>query len=541
MPARGTIARRGPGAERGWLFYNGTLLDASRATKPAKPGVEALLVRGDRIEAVGALGTLRKSAGRGIEPVDLRGGALLPGFVDAHIHLVTWLRVLRDPSFGESQTPEALAALVRAREAALKPDDWITIRGWVPRAWPADLLRRETLDRLSPRRPLVLFSVDGHSVWANGAALERCGVNGRTRSVEGGVIARDERGEPTGHLIEEAANLVRPHVPRLADPAEEMRDAIAEARRLGITSAHDFDRSVSVRRAAQDLDAAGRLGLRLLLSIPVAELDAAEAIGLRAGFGSDRLRVGPVKMFADGTLGSSTALLEAPYEGSENTGIAVTPPHELREKTIRAAQAGLAVAIHAIGDRAVRNALDAIEAALAQGLRFPAPPRVEHVQLARAEDFERFRRLGVVASVQPIHQVTDREQAARVWGARTSRAYAYKSILRAGGMLYFGSDAPFDRPGPLLAFQAAVLRGDPKRHAGPDHAEQRLRLADALRAHVEAPHRAAGWSFRLGRLLPGWGADLVVLSQDPRLVPTEAWHRVRVRGTWVAGSNHLAK
>jgi predicted amidohydrolase YtcJ len=108
-------------------------------------------------------------------------------------------------------------------------------------------------------------------------------------------------------------------------------------------------------------------------------------------------------------------------------------------------------------------------------------------------------------------------------------------------MLYFGSDAPFDRPGPLLAFQAAVLRGDPKRHAGPDHAEQRLRLADALRAHVEAPHRAAGWSFRLGRLLPGWGADLVVLSQDPRLVPTEAWHRVRVRGTWVAGSNHLAK
>ena len=528
-------------SEPGWLFYNGTLLDASRATKPAKPRAEALLVRGDRIEAVGPLASLRKSAGRGVEPVDLRGGALLPGFVDAHIHLVTWIRALREPSFGESQTPDALAALVRAREATLKPEEWITIRGWVPRAWPASLLRRETLDRVAPRRPLVLFAVDGHSVWANGAALERCGVNGRTRAVEGGVIARDERGEPTGHLIEEAANLVRPHVPRLEDPAEEMRDAIAEARRLGITSAHDFDRAVSVRRAAQDLDRAGRLGLRLILSIPVAALDAAEALGLRADFGSDRLRVGPVKMFADGTLGSSTALLESPYEGTDNTGIAVTPPDELMEKTIRAAKAGLTVAIHAIGDRAVRNALDAIEAALAQGLRFPAPPRVEHVQLAREEDFERFHRLGVVASVQPIHQVTDREQAARVWGARTVRAYAYKSILRAGGVLYFGSDAPFDRPGPLLALQAAVLRGDPKRHAAPDHAEQRLRLAEALRAHTEAPHRAAAWPVRLGRLAPGWGADLVALSHDPRAVPVESWAGVRVRGTWVAGSNHVAK
>ncbi len=533
---------------KGWLFHGGTLLDARRATRPmgsaprkGSGGGEALLVRGGVIEAIGPLARLRKLAGIGIEPYDLRGGALVPGFVDAHIHLITWLRALREPSFGEAQTPAALAALVRAREKTLRPGEWLSVRGWVARVWPAESLVRETLDRVAPARPLVLYAADGHSVWANGVALSLCGVNERTRAPEGGVIAKDSRGEPTGHLIEEAANLVRSRVPRLDDPAEELRDAVAEARRLGITSAHDFDASVNSRRAAQDLDRDGRLALRLLKSIPVGSLDAVEELGLRHGFGSEHLRVGPVKMFADGTLGSSTALLEEPYEGTSNVGIVVTPPDELREKTIRAAKAGLAVAIHAIGDRAVRHALDAFEAALSEGLRFPAPPRVEHVQLAREVDFARFHRLGAVASVQPIHLLTDRDLAARIWGDRTGRSYAWKSLLRAKATLYFGSDAPFDRPGPLLTLQAAVLRRDPARHPEPCHAEQCLRLAEALRAHVEAPHAAAGWTKRLGRLEPGWGADLVALSHDLRSIPPEEWHRVRVAGSWVAGSSHVPK
>jgi predicted amidohydrolase YtcJ len=533
-PKRGARARAS-----GLLFHGGTLLDATRAARPfarTRAGAgEALLVRGGVIEAVGPLGGLRKLAGRGVEPVDLRGGALLPGFVDAHIHLVTWLRTLREPSFGAEQTPEALEALVRRRARSLRPGEWLTVRGWIPRAWPAEALARATLDRIAPDRPLVLYAADGHSVWANGEALSRCGVNGRTRTPDGGEIVRDPRGEPTGQLIEEAANLVRPHVPRLEDPKQELADAVAEARRLGITSAHDFDRSAAGRAAAEDLDREGRLGLRLVQSIPVAQLDAAIELGLRSGFGSDRLRIGPVKMFADGTLGSSTALLEAPYEGTSNVGIAVTPAEELREKTARAARAGLSVAIHAIGDRAVRHALDAFEATLREGGRFPAPPRVEHVQLARREDFERFRRLGAVASVQPCHLLTDRDLAARIWGTRIDRSYAWKSLLRARATLYFGSDAPFDRPSPLLGLQAAVLRRDPARHPTPDQPAQRLRLAEALRAHVEWPHAAAGWTPRLGRLEPGWGADLVSLSADLREAPPEEWPRLRVTGTWVGG------
>ncbi len=543
-----TKRKREARGAKGWLFHGGTLLDARRAARlplasPRKGsgGGEALLVRGGVIEAIGPLARLRKMAGKGIEPYDLRGGALVPGFVDAHIHLVTWLRVLRDPSLGEEQTPEALASLVRARQKTLRAGEWLTVRGWVARAWPAEALVRETLDRIVPAHPLVLYAADGHSVWANGTALSLCGVNVHTRAPEGGVIAKDARGEPTGHLIEEAANLVRSRVPRLDDPAEELRDAVAEARRLGITSAHDFDAAVQGRRAAQDLDRDGRLALRLLKSIPAASLDAAEELGLRHGFGSERLRVGPVKMFADGTLGSSTALLEAPYEGTTNVGIAVMPAAELKEKTIRAARAGLAVAIHAIGDRAVRHALDAFEAAISEGLRFPVPPRVEHVQLVGEADIARFHRLGVVVSAQPIHLLTDRDLAVRIWGARTGRSYAWKSFLKAKATLYFGSDAPFDRPGPLLALQAAVLRRDPARHTDAYHAEQRLRLGEALRAHVETPHASAGWPVRLGRLEAGWGADLAVLDHDLRSIPPEAWHRLRVAGTWVAGSNQIPK
>ncbi|HSQ60492.1 MAG TPA: amidohydrolase [Acidobacteriota bacterium] len=537
----------------GWLFYGGALLDAPRAakaapargaaakTKRSRDRAEALLVRGGVIEAVGPLASLRKLAGRGIEPYGLQGGALLPGFVDAHVHLVTWLRALRDPVFSGEQTPRALETLVRAREKSLRPSEWITIRGWVAREWPASLLVRETLDRIAPARPLLLHAADGHSVWANGPALAAAGVGSGARDPEGGVIGRDPRGEMTGHLIEEAANLVRPHVPRLDDPKQELFDAVAAARKLGITSAHDFDRTSAGRRAAQELDREGALGIRLLLSVPVAVLESAEELGLLNGFGSDRLRIGPVKMFADGTLGSSTALLEAPYEGTGNVGIAVTPPSELREKTIRAARAGLTVAIHAIGDRAVRHALDAIEAALAEGRRFPAPPRVEHVQLAREEDFARFARLGVAASVQPVHLLTDRDLAGRIWGARTGRSYAWKSLLRARAALYFGSDAPFDKAGPIAGLAAAILRRDPAKHSDPYHPEQRLRLSDALRAHVEAPHAAAGWTPRLGRLLPGWGADLVALSHDLRDRPPEEWSRIRVRETWVAGSNRVRK
>jgi hypothetical protein len=384
----------------------------------------------------------------------------------------------------------------------------------------------------------VLHAVDGHSVWASSAALARAGVGEGTPDPPGGVVERDASGALTGILIEAADRPLRAAVVHGEAPVATLRRALARARGLGITSAHDFDRSATWR-AAQELEresGPAGLGFRLLLSVPLASLDHAVGLGLRSGFGTERLRIGPVKMFADGTLGSATALLESPYEGSSRTGIEVTSREEMAEACGRAAGAGLSVAIHAIGDRAVRNALDAIEAPLRRGLRYPLPPRVEHVQLARDSDFGRFREIGAIASVQPIHQVTDRETARRLWGSRTGRSYAWKALLRARAPLQFGSDAPFDRAGPLLAIQAALSRraaGEPASLAF--HPEQRIDLAAALRAHLEAPHRAAAWGEPLGRIAPGFGADLVRWDVDLCTIPIDFWHQVEAAGVWVGG------
>ena len=526
--------KRGQGAAGEYVFWNGPLLDAARAARPPR-SAEALWVRNGVIEAVGPAAAIRHRAGRAAESVDLRGGTLTPGFTDSHIHLMTWIRAMDEPWL-DAQTFEAIERAVAARISSEPREEWILLRGWIPREWGTEQRVRATLDRLASGRPLVLYAVDGHSVWASGAALGRAGLDARTPDPPGGVIERDAAGNLTGVLIEAADRPLRAAVVHGAPPAETLRRALAKARSLGITSAHDFDRSATWR-AAQELDAGGgHLGFRLLLSIPIASLDAAIALGLRSGSGSETLRFGAVKLFADGTLGSSTALLDAAYEGRASAGIEVTSRAEMAEACTRAFQSGLSVAIHAIGDRAVRNALDAIATPLGSGGRYVLPPRVEHVQLARDEDFPRFRSLGILASVQPIHQVTDREIARRQWGGRTSRSYAWKRLLAGGARILFGSDAPFDRAGPLIALSAAILRREgeepPKRAF---HPEQRIRLAQALRAHLETPHVAAGWRTPLGRLAPGFGADLVVFDHDLTELGPGSWGRARARAIWIAG------
>jgi hypothetical protein len=541
------MKRAGKRPEAGWLFHGGRILDARRAASPPKGRGAgragraadhyqgAVLVRGDRIVDVGPLDRLRRSAGKGIRAVNLRGGTLTPGFVDAHIHLLTWIRSVSDVWL-ERQSPEGLEEAVRAASAQAADGGWVTIRGWVPRQWPGELKRRSTLDQVLPDRPLVLFAIDGHSVWGNSVALQAAGLGPHTTDPPGGTVDRDPGGALTGVLIEEAAPLLRRAVPRRREPAKDLARAIRKAHSLGITGAHDFDRT-DIWTAAQELSERDRLPFRLLLSVPAAKLDSAQALELRSGWGNDRVRIGPVKFFADGTLGSGTALLEEEYDDDTSTGTEVTSRAELEDRCVQARKAGLTVAIHAIGDRAVRNALDAIEAAIQSGGGFPLPPRIEHIQLAREDDLPRFKGLGVLASVQPIHQVTDRAVARRKWGVRTARSYAYRSLQRAGAKLLFGSDAPFDRPGPLFALQAALLRrGGDEPDTEAFHPEQRIGLAQALRAHLEEPNRVAGWATPLGRIEPGWGADLVQFDQDLLRIGHENLHHSEVRGVWVGGT-----
>jgi len=523
-----------------FILHGATLLDAAIASRPARgprgrrASNAAVWVRGDRIAAVGPLAELRARAGRGARRLDLGGGTLTPGFTDAHIHLVTWIRALGEPWL-RAQDTRSIEIAVAERLKAAPEEEWLLLRGWVPREWPASERVRALLDRIAPDRPLVLHAVDGHSVWGNRAAFDRAGIDERAGDPPGGSVERDRSGAPTGVLVEEARKLMTEKIRRATPTRDDLAAAIAKAHSLGVTGAHDFDRRATWRAAAE-LEREGKLRFRLLLSVPVSSLEAGETLGLAAGLGGERLRVGPVKMFADGTLGSATALLEDPYEGTANRGIEVMAPAALGAACARAADAGLSVAIHAIGDRAVRNALDAIESAQRAGKRFPLPPRVEHIQLSRAEDWERFRRLGVLASVQPIHLLTDRAVARRHWGGRTARSYAWKSLAGAGARLVFGSDAPFDRAGPLLGLQAALLRHGPEEPPEEAfHPEQRLKLPRALRAHLEEAHRAAGWPLPLGRLAPGYAADLVHFDHDLRETPVNRWHRVGVLRTWVGG------
>jgi len=530
------VARRGGPLSRrpepDLVLHGAALLDASRAGR-APRAKEAVWIRNGRIAGVGTLGELKRRAGRGAEIVDLGGGTLTPGFTDSHIHLVTWIRALEEPWL-EAQDPASIASAVTRRLEAAPEEEWILLRGWIPREWPLERRSRAMLDRIGAGRPLVLHAVDGHSVWGNAAAFERAGINAWTTNPPGGEIQLDRDGEPTGVLIEEAYRLLTTRIVRKASPKDELARALDRARSLGITSAHDFDRSATWRAAAE-LARSGPLDFRLLLSVPVASVEAATALGLAAGHGGDQLRVGPVKMFADGTLGSSTALLEEPYTAG-GIGVEVMAPTDLEKGCAAAARSGLSVAIHAIGDRAVRNALDAIERALTEGASFPLPPRIEHIQLSRPEDWPRFHALGVLASVQPIHQISDRPLARKLWGDRTSRSYAWKSLERAGATLIFGSDAPFDRAGPLLAIQAALLRreaGEPATEAF--HPEQGLSLKRALRAHLEDPHLAAGWPVPLGKISAGFGADLVHFSHDLLQTPPGEWTRARVRTVWVGG------
>src|SRR6185503_13695457 len=254
------------GASNEYVFWNGRLLDAPRAVRRPR-GAEALWIKDGRIEAVGPAAEIRRRAGRTAEPVDLKGGTLTPGFTDAHIHLVTWIRAMDEPWL-DAQTPEAIARAAAARLRSAPDEDWILVRGWVPREWGSERRLRATLDTIAAGRPLVLYAVDGHSVWASGAALLRAGVGDDTPDPPGGVIERDREGKATGALIESADRPLRAAVRHREPSSVALARALARARSLGITSAHDFDRSATWR-AAQELDAAGRLGFRLLLSIPV--------------------------------------------------------------------------------------------------------------------------------------------------------------------------------------------------------------------------------------------------------------------------------
>ena len=493
--------------------------------------VRALLLRGGRVAALGTEEEVRAAAAPGARTERLEGATVTPGFTDAHVHLTLWALARRRVDLNAARTLEdgvaAVAAVVGAGEG------WVRGLGWDVHRW-GRFPTRHDLDAVCRDRPCYLESHDIHAAWLNTAALRVCGITRDTPDPDGGTLGRAADGEPDGLLFENAKRLAEAHLP--APSAAEVREALLDAQRavhaMGITGVHSVE-ATGIEDFTGMLND-GVLRLRVLQSIPLHRLDAAIALGVRSGFGGEWLRIGGVKMFLDGALGSRTAWLRQPYEGTDDVGIETLTGEEFRENVRRAAEAGISSTVHAIGDAAVERAIDT--------LREFAPPsamrhRIEHLQLCPPDLWERAASSGIVASVQPVHLMTDIPAAERHWGHERSRgAYPFAAVQRAGMVLAFGSDVPVETCDPRPGLFAAVARrgweGAPEGGWFPEHA---MSADAALRAYTEGPAVAAREAERRGRLLPGYDADLAAWDRDPLTVPADELLEMRCAMTMVAG------
>jgi predicted amidohydrolase YtcJ len=478
--------------------------------------VPRLAVRDGRIAAEPPAGARR---------VDLGGRCVVPGFNDAHVHFPTWSLGLRQVRLeGVESRSEAVARVADALPTVPR-GGWLRGLGWRDAAWvePPD---RAALDAVAPDVPVALMSRDYHSLWLNSAALARAGGD---LDAPGGVVERDDRGEPIGVLRENAAWRFRDlhSLPTLGEMIEASREGLRVAASRGVTAIHDKDGWMGSFEVFQHLHARGELTLRVWQSLPADRLPELRAVGLRSGFGDDMLRLGYLKLFMDGTLGSATARL---LDGS---GVELTSRDGLEEVVREAAAAGWPVGVHAIGDGANRAALDAFEASAEAWRPLGLRQRIEHAQLLDDAELQRFAEIGVAASVQFSHAPSDRDLADRFWEGHRG-AYAYGALLEHGARLANGSDAPVEELDPLQGITAGVLRTLDERP--PWRPEQAVTLEQALRATCIEPAWLARDERRRGRLAPGMLADLVILDRDPAGCPAEELNEVQVLATMVGGS-----
>ncbi len=512
---------------------------AMHTMEPARPRVSALAVRRGRIVGLGDTDEVRRLAGPRTQVLDLAGRAAIPGLTDAHLHFVSYGLSLEEVDLAGTRSLDEALARVAARAAATPRGEWVRGRGWDRNLWsPPAFPGRQALDSAAPEHPAAFPSKDGHALWVNSLAMRALGIDAATPDPKGGRIVRDAQGEPAGVLLERAIEEFWRRVPA-PGPEARRRAALAAGERalqVGLTGVHDCEGAEEMAALAS-LWREGALKVRVYAHLAREALPAALALGLVSGLGDEWLRVGHLKLFADGSLGSRTADMLAPYEGEPgNTGVTVLDDDELRAIVEEALRAGIAPAVHAIGDRAGRRVLDVFAATrplwAPQGLR----PRIEHAQLLAPVDLPRPGALGVVASMQPIHAVSDMEMAEAYWGARSAGAYAWRSLREGGAVLAFGSDCPVESLDPLAGIYAAVARRRPDgTPAGGWRMEQALTVAEAVRAYTWGAAYAAGEERDKGSLALGKVADLVVLSGDILELPIDEVPGVRVEATVCGG------
>ena len=490
--------------------------------------------------------------GPNTELVDLKGRLVVPGLEDSHVHFIGGGFQLLAVDLKDARSEEEFVRRIAEKARALKAGQWMQGGDWDEEAWAsAQIPTRELIDAVTPLTPVFLSRYDGHAVLANSLALKMAGVTKETPAPAGGVIVRDpQTGEPTGILKDEAQELVARVIPRPSRGEMEgaLQAALQEAARVGLTTVHDitvggeswngsFTGEIQMLRAAELED---RLTCRIYAITPIAAWKQLAEAGISRGMGSEFLKMGAVKAFADGSLGSRTAWMYRPYDddpGSSGLPMPLmAPPSRMEEIAGGADQAGIQICTHAIGDRAISTLLDVYQRL---GGEHPAAHRfrVEHAQHVRPEDFARFGKLGIVASMQPYHAIDDGRWAEKRIGQERARSsYAWKSMLEAGAMLAFGSDWPVAPLDPLAGIYAAVTRATlDGKHPGGWFPEQRLTVEQALRAYTRGCAYAAFEEQDKGTIAPGKLADLVVLSHDLFRIPPAEIKEARVELTIVGG------
>jgi hypothetical protein len=518
------------------LFHGGIV-----RTMESAASEKALLVRGNRIEAIGDGEQLRRQA-PGAELIDLRGSTLLPGFIDTHTHFFEWARKISGVDLSGARTLDEVRERLRAQRGdESTPGVWLGGGGWDPR-----LLRgekrpdRQLLDEIFPERPVALESRDFHTLWCNTAALRVAGILDGRMPPAGGEIGRAVDGSPDGLLYETAWELILQARPPEPEPVRQswLKKAIAEAHSFGLTSFHSME-PLRTYQSYRELARAGELSMRVVYHSPVKELDQRIAEGQASYCDDDPwLRLGGVKIFADGSLGSASAYMLDPYPGGGHGRLLVDEP-TLTETIVRAGRSGIAPSIHAIGDAAMRVVVNALLEARAslrhEGKDLHPLARIEHAQCVRPEELRRMSSLSLSCAMQLVHLMDDLPLLSELWPTQGRQVYRARALMSHGVRVVLGSDAPVASIDPRQGVCAAITRQrEENRSDGSFFAEECLSEEEALLAYTRWAAQAAAWDEEVGSLGVGKLADLVALEAPGPDDPYE-WKRARIRMTMVDG------
>jgi predicted amidohydrolase YtcJ len=522
------------------IFFDGTIYTGLGMAEDKPQTVEAMAIGGGKVLAIGTTEAITRLAGPQTRLRDLKGGNgstfVFPGFNDAHTHLGSAGQTKLNVDLTGVDSLAAMLARIEVLAKNAPPGHWLTGGNWDHTLWAAKTLpTRQDLDRVTGGHAAFLGRIDGHIAVANSAALAAAGITGKTTPPQGGAIDLDAHGEPTGILRESAQELVSKVIPPPSHDERRRGDelAIADALAHGVTSVQDFS-DWDDFLVYEELEKEGKLNLRITEWLAFKDpLDQLTSMRAHHDLHDPLLHTGFLKGFMDGSLGSRTAAMKAPYtDDPENTGLPQYTQDELNKMVVERARAGFQIGFHAIGDKANAMALNAFDQ---PGVSRLARNRIEHAQVVDPADIPRFKRLGIIASMQPNHLLTDMNWAEDRLGAqRAAYSYAWKAFLKAGVPLAFGTDYPVEPITPFRGLYAAVTR---RNESGTKSyfPENKLTRGEAMYAYTEGSAYAEFAEKRLGKLIPGFDADFILVDRDLYKIPPPEILRTTVLETYVGG------